>query len=108
MKMGYCGDNCDACPRYIATVSRSKEKLIEAMNLSKKVGWNLEKNDPELFKCKGCQDIESCEYGVKECCVEKNIENCGQCKSYPCHTIEKAFTRRDEGHKGGRWFQNNL
>ena len=91
MKVAYCGDNCEACPRYIATINCSKEKLIEAMNLSKKVGWNLEKNDPEEFKCQGCQDIEICEYNVKECCIEKNLDNCGQCYNYPCSRIERAF-----------------
>jgi len=91
MNIAYCGDNCSACPRYIATITGNQEKLIEAINLSKKVGWNLEKNDPELFKCTGCEDIESCEYGVKECCMENNIDNCGQCRSYPCPLIEKAF-----------------
>ncbi len=72
-------------------MSGDKEKLIEAMKLSKKVGWNLEKNDPELFKCTGCQDVESCEYNIKECCLEKKIDNCGQCESYPCSKMDKAF-----------------
>ena len=91
IKLGCCGDDCSVCPRYVATLSGSKDELKEAVKLSKKVGWNLEKTDPEEFVCHGCQDIESCEYKVKECCIEKNIENCGQCVNYPCPIIENAF-----------------
>jgi hypothetical protein len=28
---------------------------------------------------------------VRECCLEKNNENCGKCESYPCNKIDNAF-----------------
>ena len=43
------------------------------------------------MKCEGCQDVGACEFGVKECCIEKNIINCGKCVDYPCPKIENAF-----------------
>jgi hypothetical protein len=93
MKIAYCGDCCDYCPRYTATLCNSKEKLIEAAVLMKKVGWSHNINYPEKLICHGCQDIEACEYGVKECCMEKNIENCGICIDYPCSKIKKVFEK---------------
>ena len=90
-KIAYCGDCCNYCPKYIATLSGSKEKLKEAAILMKKVGWRYNLDDLEKTKCEGCQDVEICEYGVKKCCIERNIENCGKCTDYPCSKIEKAF-----------------
>jgi hypothetical protein len=91
MKIAYCGDCCDHCPRYTATLNGSMDKLKEAAILMKKVGWRHDIGTPEKMICNGCQDIESCEYGVKECCLEKNIENCGVCSDYPCSKIQNAF-----------------
>jgi len=90
-KIAYCGDCCAFCPRYIATLSGSGEKIKDVAFLMKKVGWRYNLDDPEKMKCEGCQDVEKCEYGVKECCIERNIENCGKCIDYSCSKIEKAF-----------------
>ena len=92
MKLAYCGDVCNLCPRYKATINESEEVFEELTELMVKVGWNLDKIDePEKLKCLGCQDIEKCEYGVKECCIEKKISTCGQCSVYPCSQIKNAF-----------------
>ena len=90
-KIAYCGDCCTYCLRFIATLSGNREKLKDVAFLMKKVGWRYNLDDPEKMKCEGCQDVEKCEYGVKECCIERNIENCGKCIEYPCSKIEKAF-----------------
>ncbi len=86
-----CGDRCDLCPRYIATLSNDKEKLTEVAILMKKLGWRDKILAPEEMTCNGCASNESCEYNVRECCLEKEIENCGICKDYPCKKIENAF-----------------
>ncbi len=49
--------------------------------------------------CHGCQDKEKCENNVRECCVEKKIENCGQCDNYPCSAIKKVFARTEAKEK---------
>ena len=95
-KIAYCGDNCAYCPKYSANLIGSREKLKDVAVLMKKVGWRYNLDDPEKMKCEGCQDVEDCEYGVKECCIEKNIENCGKCVDYPCPLIESAFKITDE------------
>lgn len=91
MKITYCGDCCDYCPRYRATLSGNFEDLKKAAELMKKVGWPYDLNNLESMKCRGCQDIGSCEYQVKDCCIEKKISNCGECSSYPCEIISRAF-----------------
>ena len=57
----------------------------------KKAGWRYDLETPENMKCRGCQDVEKCEYDVKECCIDKKINNCGECNDYPCSKINKAF-----------------
>jgi len=90
-KIAYCGDNCTFCPKYSANLIGSRKEKINIAILMKKVGWRYNLEEPKKMKCRGCQDVEECEYGVKECCIERNIENCGQCIDYPCSKIEKAF-----------------
>jgi hypothetical protein len=90
-KLAYCGDCCNHCPKYIATLSASTKKLKEAGILMQKVGWRYDLDFPENMKCRGCEDVEHCEYDVKECCIEKNLSNCGECEDYPCPKINRAF-----------------
>ncbi len=87
-----CGDRCDLCPRYIATLSNSKEKLKEVVILWKRIGWLDKIADVEEIICHGCATFESCEYNVRECCLEQKIENCGKCHSYvECNKIKNAL-----------------
>ncbi len=62
----------------------------------RKVGWRYNLDEPEKMVCHGCQDVEKCEYTVKECCIEKKIENCGQCVNFPCAIINKAFKKTED------------
>jgi len=93
IKLAFCGDVCNYCPRYIATLSGNEEELTRAAEIMKKVGWPYNLEDPKKMKCRGCQDVKSCEYKVKECCIERKIKNCGMCVSYPCVKIENAFEK---------------
>jgi hypothetical protein len=34
----------------------------------------------QMGHCAGC--------GIRRCCVEKGLENCGYCSSYACATLE--------------------
>ncbi|MFX1238022.1 MAG: DUF3795 domain-containing protein [Promethearchaeota archaeon] len=90
-KLAYCGDIFSECPRYIATKSGSIDALKESALLMDKIGWPRDLENPEAMKCNGCEDIENCEYGVKECCLDKGLQNCGQCEGYLCENIKKAF-----------------
>ncbi|MFX1293435.1 MAG: DUF3795 domain-containing protein [Promethearchaeota archaeon] len=92
MKLAYCGDNCNFCLRYTATMSKSSEKLKKVAILWKKIGWRDKIDAPDKLICYGCATFnESCEFDVRECCIERKIENCGKCNNYPCNKIEKAY-----------------
>lgn len=92
--IGYCGDDCEQCPRYIATKSNDVEKLKEAAILWEKVGLNDQVVPPEEMVCNGCASLEHCHYNdIRECISGKNISNCGKCKDYPCDKINEVFNR---------------
>jgi len=92
IKLASCGDDCSFCPRYNATLNKDERKLRAIAILWNKIGWRENIDPPETLVCYGCETFNRpCEYGVRECCIEKNIENCGKCESYPCDRIENAF-----------------
>lgn len=91
IKLAYCGDLCNECPRYIATLKNDYDEFKKVAFLMKKVGWRYDLDVVENMRCNGCQDVENCEYSVKECCLEKNINSCGECTVYPCLKLNQAF-----------------
>jgi len=48
------------------------------------------------MKCTGCQEINECEYGIKECCQDKAIKNCSKCVDYPCEKITITLNKTQE------------
>ena len=58
--IGYCGDDCEQCPRYIATKSSDRKKLKEAAVLWNKVGLRDDIAAPEEMVCHGCASLEAC------------------------------------------------
>ena len=98
-KLAYCGDRCDLCPRFRATQSDSPEDWKQARDIIAKVGWASPSCRPGGMGCGGCEDILNCEYGVKECCIERAIPNCGHCPEYPCARIEKVFRTTESREK---------
>ncbi len=92
--IGYCGDNCELCPRYIATSIYDVEKLKEAAILWKKAGLRDSIASPEEMVCNGCASLERCHYNeIRECARSKGVDNCGRCDVYPCDMINEVFER---------------
>ena len=90
--IGYCGDDCELCPRYIATKRNDVEKLKQTAILWKKVGLTDHLVSPEEMICNGCASLESCHYNnIRECNRDKEISNCGKCREYPCDKINQVF-----------------
>jgi hypothetical protein len=93
IKLACCGDNCNVCPRYTTTISKNKNNLLEIEKIWKMAGWRKNISNPDEMKCYGCSSAEVCFYGIRECCFENHVENCGQCKKYPCIKIIKVFEK---------------
>ena len=95
LKLAFCGDDCNFCPRYIATQSGSEERLREAALLWKQAGWRDAISPPAEMVCYGCEQAERCTYNIRECALKRQVNNCGECKDYPCEKVLKAFERTD-------------
>ncbi len=94
--IGFCGDNCGLCPRYIATKSRGIHHLEKARDLWVRVGWRDKDTSPEEVACSGCTSVKSCRYdNVRICAKNKGITNCGECMDYPCQKIIKVFKKTE-------------
>ncbi len=69
--IGFCGVDCSACPDYLN------------------------------FKCPGCRasiGLSEEECMAAQCCMDKNILVCSQCREYPCDNM-KDFFMESESHK---------
>lgn len=98
LKLGFCGDDCNVCPRYVATQSGDKEQLKKVAALWYKVGYRDKIVPPEELICHGCSSTWCnvlCNRNVRECALEKNVENCGKCENYPCGKVLKVFERTE-------------
>ena len=86
--IGYCGDDCELFPRYIATQSNDVEQLKQAAILWKIVGLSDHLVPPEEMICNGCASLEKCHYNnIRECNRDKEISSCGKCTEYPCDKL---------------------
>ena len=90
-KIASCGNNCIVCPRYIATQNGDVSKLKEVAELWNRLAWRETVVSPEEIMCYGCSTSNSCRYGIKSCTSEKKIDNCGNCKDYPCDLTITSF-----------------
>ena len=90
LKLAYCGNDCNQCPRYIATQSGT-EQLEQVDELWKRLGYRDELESPGKMSCYGCSSVPSCRYGIKECALEGKVDNCGRCSKYPCDKIDTMF-----------------
>lgn len=90
MKLAACGNDCDHCPRFIATQSNEKSKLEEVARLWHRAGYRDKIVLPEAMACNGCIESIWCRYGIRGCTIERGVSNCGECEDYPCEDILKA------------------
>lgn len=96
VKISLCGNDCKACPRYIATQSGNPEELEMVAELWFRCGWREKVAGIKEIACKGCRATSTCKYHIKECVAEKNVANCAVCIEYPCDKINLAFETSDK------------
>ena len=109
-KLAACGIDCTNCASYKVTVEKdinAAEQLVEWYRESGRIEkdegaeailkkspickgcWN--RTEDCSFKC-GCYKIDFC-----KCCIEKNINHCGECKDFPCEYY-KVWVSWHESH----------
>ncbi|MGD1118483.1 MAG: GNAT family N-acetyltransferase [Dehalococcoidales bacterium] len=91
LNLGYCGDDCNSCPRYAANLKGSEKRLKEVMAMWQIVGWESKDLPADKFVCLGCESVKTCGLGVKECLAEKGTDSCGKCDEYPCEKMRHTF-----------------
>lgn len=87
-----CGNNCAACPRYVAPpYEKTEEELKRTAELWYRIGYRDRIVTPEEIACTGCKPTNQCRYRVVECCEQKGIKTCADCEAYPCALIKECF-----------------
>jgi len=100
MKLGMCGDRCDVCPRYVATVTDDAVLFERIMRIYVKVGLRAVNTPLDSLTCRGCLPENKCAYSiVSDCAIEKQIGNCGECSDYPCDELSRVFQKTEDFRK---------
>lgn len=89
-KITLCGDNCLACPRFLA---HTADELHAAAQLWHKVGWRDCVVANEEMACTGCSSHKTCTYGLVDCIRRHGVEKCNQCGEFPCGKINTMLER---------------
>jgi hypothetical protein len=91
--IAYCGLVCSDCPTFLATQNDDDAARRKTADFyAEKFGFKLK---PEDINCDGCKSeggkligyCQSCE--IRQCCREKNLENCAYCSEQPCENLIK-------------------
>ena len=89
--ISYCGFDCNECPVYVATINEDsdlrKKTAIEWGEMYKR---SFSDEDIVCYGCKSDKLFVLCaKCDFKDCSIEKGIEKCDDCHSYPCDRIKK-------------------
>jgi hypothetical protein len=93
MKLSFCGNDCNHCPRYLATQSGDRDKLHDVAQLWNRIGYREKIVLPEEIACHGCASSDWCRYGIRLCVSQRRISNCGECDVFPCKDILSAMEK---------------
>ena len=90
-ELACCGNDCQACPRYTATMSEDEARRREVAARWHRVGWRDHVVSPDEIACRGCATATWCRYGIRECAVQRGVDHCGHCHDYPCDNLSRAW-----------------
>lgn len=90
--ISYCGLDCAACPVYRATQKDDNEKRAKVAAAWSKL-FNYEFKIADI-NCDGCVKKDGRLFGhcthcaVRQCGMEKRLENCAHCDEYQCEKLK--------------------
>ena len=100
MDVSSCGMLCEKCNAFIAYTNDDDALRAETAQL-----WSAQYKveiKPEDVNCSGCRQdgakighCHVCE--IRQCCIEKNLPNCGVCDSFACEKLEGFFKMFPDG-----------
>lgn len=94
-RIGFCGDECSACPRYVATLSGDEPELRRVAELWHAAGFRDRVVSVAEIRCTGCSPDHDCAHGIAACAGARKVEHCGRCADYPCPIIERCFEKTE-------------
>ena len=95
--IGICGDNCEFCPRYVATQKGSMGELEKVKELWVRLGLRNPYFPAEGMICNGCRPENNCAYKKLRSCVDAGkVKNCGLCDEYPCKIIKDVYDKTEK------------
>jgi hypothetical protein len=94
--IGLCGDNCEYCPRYVATQDGRIEELEKTKELWVRLGLRTPDFPVKDMICHGCKPENKCAYPkLRACVITKTYDNCGFCDEYPCEITQNTFDQSE-------------
>ena len=91
--IAFCGIDCNSCIAQLATV---KNDYMELQRIASR--WGNHNGVPygvEETKCLGCTsnrlNIHCALCEIRDCGMEKNLNNCGECNEYVCSKLRKEW-----------------
>ena len=94
-RLGYCGDECSSCPRYLATLAEDERELQRVAELWCAVRLRDRVVTTAEIRCDGCSPSRDCAHGVAACAGARKVEHCGRCADYPCAVISRCFEKTE-------------
>lgn len=92
-----CGDNCEYCPRFVATQTGRSLDLEKVKELWVRLGLRTPDFPVISMACHGCKPENKCAYTeLRKCVSTKRYDNCGLCNEYPCKLINSIFDKADK------------
>lgn len=95
-KITLCGDDCFACPRYLAKTDSELKKVAE---LWYKIGWRDHIVSNQEIQCFGCSPQKECTYHLVDCTKDHGVNQCNACSQFPCTRIDAMLKRSLEYEK---------
>ncbi len=92
--IAYCGLICNDCPAFVATEKNDEE---QKQKISKEWSSPDYEVSPDEISCKGCNSgseilLKFCkECEIRQCGIEKKMNNCAYCGEYPCSKLDVLF-----------------
>ena len=93
--ISFCGIGCHECEAFEATQNDDNKKRIKvAKQWSKQHNTTFARHE---INCDGCKSQTGVLFkyswtcDVRQCAVEKELENCAYCPEYPCEKLNPIF-----------------
>jgi len=96
--IAFCGLVCSDCPGYVATQSNDLAALEQLAEHARNE-YNVPNATVETVKCDGCLSASNrkCSYctecDIRQCGVERGVENCAHCPDFTCEKLSRFFTQ---------------